>query len=346
MVGSYLPPRFACEDQLEETLATPPDWLPAALAEAPGDIVVLGAAGKMGPSLAVTAMRAAKLAGDGRRVIAVSRFSEKGVADRLQRAGVEILPCDLLDRAQVARLPLAANVIYLAGRKFGTGVDASKTWAMNALVPANVCERYEGSRIVALSTGCVYPLVPSDRACAEDVAPAPVGEYAQSCLARERIFQHYAAEGRVRCVLVRLNYALEPRYGVVHDIARAILDDEPVDRSAPCFNGIWQGDANAMVLGMLPLAASPAAVMNLTGPETASVTAVAEELGRLLGRTPRFAGPPGTHAWLNDARRALVRFGYPRVTLTRIVELTATWLADGRRSLGKPTHFNAVDGTF
>jgi nucleoside-diphosphate-sugar epimerase len=339
---THPPLRFRDEDQLEDVLSTPPDWLAGALAAVPGDIAVLGAAGKMGPTLAL----AAKRAGGGRRVIAVSRFSDAAVAQRLQRAGVEILPCDLLDREAIARLPKVPNVVFLAGRKFGTGADAAPTWAMNALVPANVCEHFAGARIVALSTGCVYPLVPSDRPCDESVPTAPVGEYAWSCLARERAFQFYAAAGRVKVCLVRLNYALEPRYGVVHDIARRLLEDQPIDRSAPSFNGIWQADANAITLGLLAEAASPASVWNVTGPETASITAVAEELGRLLKRTPRYANEPGQVGWLNDARRALGRFGYPRLTLSQIVEATAAWLADGKRSLGKPTHYAAVDGTF
>src|SRR4051812_26481590 len=334
------PTRFRDEDHLEDVLSTPPDWLAAALAAVPGDIAVLGAAGKMGPTLAL----AAKRAGGGRRVIAVSRFSDSVVAQRLQRAGVEILPCDLLDREAIGRLPRVPNVIFLAGRKFGTGADAAPTWAMNALVPANVCEHFAGSRIVALSTGCVYPLVPPDRPCDESVPIAPVGEYAWSCLARERAFQYYAGAGRVKACLVRLNYALEPRYGVVHDIARCLLEDQPIDRAAPCFNGIWQADANAMVLALLGEAAAPASVWNVTGPESASVTTVAEQLGRLLERTPRFANPRGQVCWLNDARRAIGRFGHPRLTLSQIVEATAAWLADGKRSFGKPTHYAAVDG--
>lgn len=338
---------FADEAALDAAQSEPADEVMAALARCPGDLAILGVAGKMGVTMAQLAVRALRRAGSPATVYGVARFSEPGLREQLDRAGVATIACDLLDPDAVARLPDAANVIFLAGRKFGTaGGGEATTWALNALAPANAARRYAGSRIVALSTGCVYPLVEAaSGGCDESVPPAPVGEYAMSTLARERVFEHASRSRGTPICLVRLNYALDLRYGVIHDLGRAILAGEAIDLSVPCFNGLWQGDANGMVLRCLERCSAPAAVLNLTGPETAAVPRVARRLAQILGREARFAGTPGP-CLLNDAGRALAAFGYPRVALGTVVEWTGGWLAAGGRSFGKPTHFQTTDGRF
>lgn len=336
------------EADLNELMSRPTPALVAQLARGRGDLVLLGIAGKMGVTLGMLAVRALREAGSTRRVVGVARFSDAQARSTLEAAGVTTIACDLLDRDGVARLPDAEDVIYLAGRKFGTsGPEADLTWAMNAVVPANVVHRYAGSRIVALSTGCVYPMVaPHEGGCIETVAPAPAGEYAMSALARERVFSWASRAAGTRVCLIRLNYALDLRYGVIHDIAQQIAAGAPVDRTVPLFNGIWQGDANRMILQSLDLCSAPATVLNLTGPETLSVERTAHELGRLLGRDVAFTGEPSPHMWLSDASLALDRFGYPSVAPATIVRWTAAWIAAGGRSLGKPTHFQTTDGKF
>jgi len=236
----------------------------------------------------------------------------------------------------------------MAGRKFGTVGQEPQTWAMNTLVPANACEHFRASRIVAMSTGCVYPLVPVESpGCSEADPPDPVGEYAQSCLGRERVFQHYAMSAGTPVCLVRLNYAVELRYGVFHDLASRIWQGAPVDLGVPCFNAIWQGDANERILRALDLCTAPnAAILNLTGPGTLWVKEAAEALGATLGRTVAYGPPAGRVAYLNDARYAVTLFGPPRMPLARVREWTAQWIMRGGRSLGKPTHFEVNDGRF
>jgi uncharacterized protein YbjT (DUF2867 family) len=319
------------------------------LARGRGDLVLLGIAGKMGVTLGMLAVRALREAGSARRVVGVARFSDPLARATLEQAGVVTMACDLLDRNAVARLPDAEDVVFLAGRKFGTsGAETDLTWAMNAVVPANVLHRYAGSRIVALSTGCVYPLVtPEEGGCIESVEPAPCGEYAMSALARERIFSWASRGGDgTRVCIIRLNYALDLRYGVIHDIAQQIAAGRPVDRSVPLFNGIWQGDSNRMILQSLELCSAPATVLNLTGPETLSVERTARELGRLLGKPVSFVGEPSPRMYLSDASYALDRFGYCSVAPATLIRWTADWIAAGGRSLGKPTHFQTTDGKF
>jgi nucleoside-diphosphate-sugar epimerase len=342
------PASFADDAELNEYMSRPTPDLIDALGRLGGDLVLLGIAGKMGVTMGMLAVRALRAAGSRARVIGVSRFSEAGSREVLERAGVATIQCDLLDPDAVARLPDASDVIFLAGRKFGTsGGGEALTWAMNAIAPAHAARRYRGSRIVALSTGCVYPQVEgATGGCREDDAVGPVGEYAMSTLARERVFEHASrSEGTPVC-LVRLNYSLDLRYGVIHDIARQVIAGEPVDVSTPLFNGVWQGDANRMVLRCLEHCATPAAVLNVTGPETLSVAHVATDLGRQLGKPVSFAGVPAARQWLNDAGRAIDLFGYPAVSPATVLRWTGAWMAGGGRSLGKPTHFAASDGRF
>lgn len=348
MPDSPMPARFSDDADLNEFMSRPTPALAAQLSRGTGDIVLLGIAGKMGVTLGMLAVRALRQAGSTRRVVGVARFSDPQSRQVLDEAGVTTIACDLLERDAVAKLPEAEDVIYLAGKKFGTsGGEADLTWAMNAVVPANVVHKYARSRIVALSTGCVYPMVaPESGGCDESVPPEPGGEYAMSALARERVFSWAARAHGTRVCLIRLNYALDLRYGVIHDIAQQIAGGQPVDQTVPLFNGIWQGDANRMILQSLELCAAPAAILNLTGPETLSVARTARDLGVALGKEVRFGGTPAPRMWLNDASRCLDRFGYPSVAPATILRWTADWIRAGGRTLGKPTHFQTTDGKF
>lgn len=337
------------ESELDALLSEPREATVEALRRSPGDIVVLGAGGKMGPTLSRLAARAAERA-DGmsrRRVIAVSRFTSPGVPAALESHGIETLSCDLLDPDSVARLPDAPNVVYMAGQKFGTTDAPSWTWMMNVVVPAHCARRYAGSRIVAYSTGNVYPLVPAAGAGAnEDCEPRPVGEYAASTLGRERVFAHFSATQGTRVSIMRLNYAIDLRYGVLTDLAQRISSGLPVALAMGHVNVIWQGDANRAALELLPLASSPPFIMNVTGRGTLSVRELATELGRRLGKTPRFEGSEAPDALLSDTTRLARTLGDPEVPIAAMLDWVAAWVAAGKPLLGKPTHFEARDGAF
>lgn len=339
----------ASEDALDELLSRPRGQTVAALTRCPGDIVVLGAGGKMGPTLARMAARAAEAA-DGekrRRVIAVSRFTSTGARDALARHGVETISADLLDAAAVARLPDAPNVIYMAGQKFGTTEAPSRTWMMNVVVPARCAERYPNARIVAFSTGNVYPLVPvASGGAREDMERRPVGEYAWSCLGRERVFEHYASTRSTRVAIMRLNYAIDMRYGVLTDLAVQIARGTPIPLAMGHVNVIWQGDANRIALESLPHAATPPFVLNVTGADTLSVRSLATQLGQRLGVAPRFTGTEAPDALLSDTDRMRGHFGAPEVRVDQMLDWVAAWVREGRPLLGKPTHFEARDGSF
>jgi nucleoside-diphosphate-sugar epimerase len=335
------------ESELDEALSRPTEGVLATLRRHPGDVIVLGAGGKMGPSLSRMAKRGLEAIGSSARVIAVSRFSSADLPAWLSRHGIEPLAADLLDAAAVRALPDAANLIYMAGQKFGTQGAPSTTWAMIAIVPALVAERYAGVPTVAFSTGNVYPLAPVEQGGpAEDGLVGPVGEYAMSCLARERIFEYYASARGTPVTIVRLNYAIDLRYGVLVDVARKVWNDEPVGLSMGYANVIWQGDANARALQCLDLAASPAAVINLTGAETISIRQCAVRLGQRLGKAPRFAGVEASDALLSNAARSHALFGPPTVDLDTLLGWVAAWVRRGGRLLGKPTRFEARDGRF
>ena len=312
-----------------------------------GDLVVLGASGKMGPSLARLARRASDAAGADRRVIAVARFTDATVREALHRAGVETVTCDLLDRAAVSALPDAPNVVYMAGHKFGTADDPARTWAVNVLAAAHAAERYRASRLVAFSTGNVYPLMPVDAGGATEThATEPVGEYAQSALGRERILSFHAARHGTATTILRLNYAVEPRYGVLRDVADRVHAGAPVDLTMGFVNVIWQRDACAVALRSLAHCAVPPFVLNVTGAEVVAIRRLAQLFAERFQAVAAFEGTEARTALLSDAARMVDRFGPPETGLEAMVDHVAAWLLSGGRSLGKPTHYGVRNGRF
>jgi nucleoside-diphosphate-sugar epimerase len=333
--------------RLQAQLDDPRPDLVADLEALDGDIVVLGAAGKLGPSLVRLALNGIAKAGSSARVFAVSRFTDASVAENLREAGAEVVVADVADETALAALPDAANVIFLVGSKFGTSGQESATWATNTYLPGRVAERYAGSRIVALSTANVYPYTPvGDGGATESTAVAPVGEYAMSCLGRERVLEHVTRCTGSPLALVRLSYAVEMRYGVLVDIARAVHAGQEIDLSTGHANVVWQGYANEVIIRCLPRAAQPPLVLNLTGPELLSVRKTALAIAEALGATARFAGTPQPDALLTDASYCHGLFGYPQVPLATLVEATADWVAGGGALLDKPTKFQRRDGRF
>jgi nucleoside-diphosphate-sugar epimerase len=331
-------------------LSEPPASLVETMKTIEGDVVILGVAGKMGPTLARMTKRASDLAhphGRGRRVIGVARFSDAAQEAALQAHGIETVRADLLDEAALDRLPDAPNVIFMAGRKFGSTGGEALTWAMNVHLPALVCRRYSTSRIVVFSTGNVYGLTQAGASGSiETDALRPVGEYAMSCLGRERMVEHFSLTLGIPTSIVRLNYAVEMRYGVIADLARRIAAGEIIDVTMGYYNVIWQGDANAMAIASLARASSPPFVFNLAGPEELSVRATCEELARLMGRTVTFTGREAADALLSNGTRGWTLFGRPRVDASRVIAWVADWVSRGGASLDKPTHFESRDGKF
>jgi nucleoside-diphosphate-sugar epimerase len=325
---------------LEDALSRPSEEDVAFLKRLEGDILILGAGGKMGPSLARLCRRAADAAGTPRRIVAVSRRA-------IEETGVEGIACDLLDRARVADLPDCPNILYMTGRKFGSTGNPELTWAMNTAVPAIVAERFRGSRVVVFSTGNVYPLRdPASGGSRECDPPEPVGEYAQSCLGRERVFEYFSRHHGLKCLLFRLNYAVDLRYGVIVDIARAVYEGEPVKVTVPAFNIIWQRDANSYALRSLQYCDTPPRILNITGPEMFSVRAVAEFFATRFGRPCRFEGVEGAAALLSDASATHSLMGPTEVSGEQLLEMVATWVGAGGASLNRPTHFEVADGKF
>jgi nucleoside-diphosphate-sugar epimerase len=334
-------------EELEERLSRPTPAVVDLMRDMPGDIIILGAAGKMGPSLARMAKRASDEAGTQRRIIAVSRFSTLGSVEEFQQHGIETIAVDLLSANAVAYLPHVANVVFMAGMKFGSTGQEPMTWAMNAWLPGLVCERYHRSRIAAFSTGNVYGLVPVEQGGShEEDAPNPAGEYAMSCLGRERIFQHFSQTRGTPVSLIRLNYACDLRYGVMVDVAQKVWNGEPVDVRMGWFNTIWQGDANALSLLSLAKAQSPAWIVNLTGTTTLSVREVAKRFGELFGKPVQIEGQEAPDALLSNPYRSFVELGIPFIRDEELMEWVASWVSHGGESLGKPTHFESRDGRF
>lgn len=328
---------------LDDLLCRPSQALIDDLAKVDGDIMILGVAGKMGPTLAGLA----KAAVPHRRVIGVARFSDANVKAWLQARGIETLNCDLLDEAAIKALPKAPNIVFMAGRKFGAEGDLSLTWAMNAHVPALVAQAFANSRIVAFSTGCVYPFVPvNGKGADENLAPDPPGEYAQSCVGRERMFEYFSRKFATPGRLFRLNYAIDMRYGVLHDIATKILAGKPIDVSLGHVNFIWQGDASAQALRCLAHCDTPTSPINVSGHEILAVRDLAAKLGALLGREPLIVGTEEPTAWLTDTSQAVRLFGLPIVNTDQLIKWTADWVARSMPSLGKPTKYEVRDGRY
>jgi hypothetical protein len=340
-------PPITSVEELEERLSRPTPEVVQLFRELQGDLLVLGVAGKMGPTLARMARRAMDEAGNTASVIGVARFSQSGVRERLEQVGVRTIACDLLDAEAVRRLPDAPHVVFMAGMKFGTTGAEPLTWAMNTVVPAHVSCRFHRSRVVVFSTGNVYPLVPVvSGGATEETPPAPIGEYAQSALGRERVFEYFSARYATPIVIYRLNYAVELRYGIILDVAQKVWAGEPVPLEMGCVNVIWQGDACAWALRSLPLAQSPPLVLNATGPETVSIRHLAYRLGSLMGKVPRFEGIEAETALLSNAGRAHRLFGYPTVAVDTVVQWVAYWVMQGLPTLNKPTHYEVRDGRF
>lgn len=334
-------------EELEEMLSRPSARVVETMGRLAGDLIVLGVGGKIGPSLAAMARRASDAAGVRRRIVGVSRFSDPALREALERQGIETLACDLLEPGAVDRLPAMPNVLYLAVMKFGASGQAPATWAMNSYLPGRVAERYRDARIVAYSTGNVYPLVPpAGGGSREDDAPAPQGDYAMSCVGRERVFQYFSQQHGTPTALVRLNYAHEMRYGVMVDLALQILAGRPIDLTMGYFNAIWQGDSNAMTLHAFDHLASPAWIVNVAGPETLSVREVAASLAERLDRPVTFTGSESADAVLSNSQRAGSLFGPPRVPVARLLDWIADWHRRGGPTLGKPTKFQVRDGKF
>lgn len=334
-------------NSFEEKFVKPSAALIADIAQLEGDILILGAGGKIGPSIARLTRQALDMAGKSNRVIGVSRFSEEGLAAELNKDGIETIAADILDDAQLQALPEAPSVLYLAGTKFGTSSNQPYTWAMNSYLPGRVAEKYKNSRIVVYSTGNVYPYTAIGSGGATEEIPAePVGEYGQSCLGRERIFQYFSTKYGTPILLYRLNYAIDFRYGVLLEIAKTVLAGNPVNLQTGAVNVIWQSDANEMAVRSLLHCASPSKILNITGPETVSVRWLAHEFGKHFDMEPQFINEEQPTALLSNAAESFRLFGYPQVTLKQMIEITANWLKNGGETINKPTHFQERKGKY
>jgi nucleoside-diphosphate-sugar epimerase len=334
-------------DELEDILSTPSERLLAAMQRLDGDILILGVGGKMGPTLARMARRASDNVGTSRRVIGVSKFSSPEARRRLAACGVETISADLLDERAVAQLPDAANIVFMAGYKFGAAANPSLTWAMNCYLPALAAKRFAQSRMAAFSSGNVYgPVSITGSGSRESDLPNPVGEYAMSVLGRERILEHFSGTQNAPLVILRLNYAVELRYGVLLDLAQHVARGEAVDVTMGAVNVIWQAEANAMALESLLHAASPPLVLNLAGPEILRVRDVCGALGELLGKAPQFSSHESPDALVSDGNAGYELLGRPQITAEHMIRWTADWVRAGGATLAKPTHFQSRDGKF
>jgi nucleoside-diphosphate-sugar epimerase len=339
--------RIENTEHLEDLLSEPSEQAIEALAGLDGDLLILGVSGKMGPTLARMARRALDQTKSRRRVIGAARFSTAGAESQLRAWGIETISCDVLDPEALARLPDAANVLVMIGMKFGATGQEARTWAVNAFLPGMICQRFRQARIVAFSTGNVYGLTPvALGGSVETDVPAPTGEYAMSCLGRERIYEHFSRTLNIPMALLRLNYAVEMRYGVLIDLARRVRTGTPIDLGMGQLNAIWQADANAAALAAFAHVASPPLVVNVAGPELLSVRRLAEQFAGLLGQPMTFEGSESADALLSNGQLGHRLFGYPRVGARQLVEWTADWLRRGGETLDKPTHFDNRDGKF
>ena len=345
---STLPQRFDSVEALEDFMSEPTPGLVADLARVDGDLIVIGVGGKMGPTLA----RMAKRAAPGKRVIGIARFSDPRARASLQAHGVECIACDLLDREAVRKLPNVAqgvrNCVFMAGHKFGAADNASLTWMMNVGVPMMVADIFRETRIVSFSTACVYPFVPVDGPGADEATPAtpPAGDYANSCVGRERMFEYGSRAWGTPGRMVRLSYAIDMRYGVLYDVASTVFAGQPLDLTMGHADVIWQGDANEQSLRLLAHCTTPATPINITGPRHTSIRWLAGEFGKRFGKPPVLVGQEAATAWLEDTSQAQALFGEPRVPMERMIDWVADWVSRGGPSLGKPTHFSTRDGKY
>jgi len=343
-VTDTYPAKIESIEHLEELLSRPTDYVVDALKKLDGDIIILGVAGKMGPTLARMARRALA---PSRKIIGVARFSNPQHQSELEKHGIQTIKADLLDREQLEKLPDAPNVVYMPAMKFGSSGAEAMTWAMNTYLAGMCAERYEKSKIVAFSTGNIYGLSPIVLGGSTENAPLdPKGDYAMSCLGRERMFDHFSRVNVTPTALIRLNYATEMRYGVLVDMAQKVFRGEEMDLSMGSFNAIWQGDANAMTLASFAHVASPPFVLNVAGPEILSVRRVCEEFGRLMNKKPKLVGTEAPDALISNGQLGHRLFGYPRVSVGQMMGWIAQWVMSGGASLGKPTHFEARDGKY
>lgn len=334
-------------EELENKLSEPSDRLLKDIGDLEGDILILGAAGKMGPSLAHMAQRAVEKAGSSSKVIGVSRYSNPDHQKQLEDWGVSTIKADLMNDKELQALPDARNVIFMVGTKFGTSGNEHFTWALNSYLPGRVADRYRESNIVAFSTGNVYPFVDvKSGGPTEEDPTGPVGEYAQSCLGRERIFEYFSHSNSTPVLIYRLNYAIDMRYGVLHEVASSVYEGRAIDLTTGYVNVIWQGDANEIALRSLRHCTSPANVLNVTGPEVISVRWLAEEFGKRLDKTPKFESEESPTALLNNAAKSRKLFGEPLVSLEEMIEWTAEWVKGGGETIDKPTHFQQRKGNF
>lgn len=341
------PEKIDNEEQLEELLSRPSHEAAELFGQLEGDLIFLGIAGKMGPSLAHMAARACESAGVKKRIIGVSRFSSPAEKKVIEDWGIEVIPGDLLNPDFIKSLPKVRNVFFLAGMKFGAVENLSLTWAVNSYMPAMIAEHFRDSRIAAFSTGCVYPLVSTaSGGSRESDTPQPVGEYAMSCLGRERMFEYGSKQYNTAVTLIRLNYSVELRYGVLVDIAQKVKNKEPIDLSMGHFNVIWQGDANDAILRSIGLAQSPARILNITGEEILSVRQIAEDFGELFDIKPLFIGEEAKTALLSNASYAHHLFGKPKVPIQQVMKWIVMWMNENQRLLGKPTHYEVRDGKY
>jgi len=333
------------EEQLDLMISSPSEQLIEVLRNLSGDITIVGSNGKIGLSMSYMAKRAIEAAGVDKQVFAVDK--EGAGRDKLEQWGIHTIACDLLDVEQVKKLPVTDNVVFLAGRKFGTAGAESMTWAVNLLVAANCAAHYKGSRITAFSTGCVYPFVKAETGGSiETDRPEPVGEYSQSCLGRDRLFEHFSLTDQTPVLLYRLNYSTDLRYGVLYDIGIKIWNEEPLITGVDFFNIIWQGDVNNYALLSLQLAASPAEILNVTGEDILSVQAVAEEMGKIMNKPVNLVSHGKDYSYLSNASKAFRIFGKPSVSSKELIRMQAEWIMQGGRALNKPTHFEVDDGKF
>jgi nucleoside-diphosphate-sugar epimerase len=345
--STALPGSISSVDELDDVLTTPSPALSADLASLTGDLMVIGSAGKMGPTLTTLAKRALEQAGVDRKVYAVSRFSDAAARQKLDAAGITTIAADLHDPQALADLPEAANIIYMLGTKFGTTGREYQTWATNAYLAGRVAERFPDARFTVFSSGNIYPLRPVVQGAAvEDTTPDPVGEYAQSCLARERLFEQAAHARGTKVAIFRLNYAIDLRYGVLYDIASQVHAGQAVDITMGNVNVIWQGDANEIALRMLTIADAPPVFLNVTGPETISVRWLVHEFAKRFGTEPKTVGEESPTALLSNATAAFARFGYPSVPLGKMLDWVAAWIEQDGPTLNKPTHFQEREGKF